>query len=81
MLLWLWLYNSDSFQMWPNLLVTFYYVDFFNVINRSPTSKSCHEHISSPTSVANINVALYLLGTNFGWGSKEAVINDLIYII
>ena len=56
MLLWLWLYNSDSFQMWPNLLVTFYYVDFFNIINRSPTSQTCYHYISSRTSVTKINV-------------------------
>ena len=30
--------------------------DFLNVLNRSPTSQRRHQHISSPTSVANIDV-------------------------
>ena len=30
--------------------------DFFNVINRSPTSQSCHRNILSATFVANIDV-------------------------
>ena len=30
---------------------------FLIVLNRSPTFQSCHQHISSPTSVTNIDVA------------------------
>ena len=30
--------------------------DFLNVLNRSPTSQTCHQHIWSPTSVTNIDV-------------------------
>ena len=29
---------------------------FFNILNRSPTSHSCHQHVSSPTPVINIDV-------------------------
>jgi len=35
---------------------------FFNVMNRSPTSQSCNQHISSPTSVINIDVAFKVPG-------------------
>ena len=40
------------------MLTTFFrYVgDFLNVLNRSPTSQTCHQHIWSPTSVTNIDV-------------------------
>ena len=40
------------------MLATFFrYVgDFLNVLNRSPTSQSCLQHIWSPTSVTNIDV-------------------------
>ena len=55
-----WLYEGDWFEM----LVTeslcwrlFRYVDdFLNVLNRSPTSKTCHQHIWSQTSVTNIDL-------------------------
>ena len=33
-----------------------YVCDFLNVLNRSPTSQTCHQHICSPTSVTTINV-------------------------
>ena len=33
-----------------------YYGDFLNVLNRSPTSQTCHQHILSPISVTNIDV-------------------------
>ena len=33
-----------------------YVGDFLNVLNRSPTSQTCHQHIWSLTSVTNINV-------------------------
>ena len=33
-----------------------YVGDFFNALNRSPTSQTCHHHIWSPTSVTNIDV-------------------------
>ena len=31
---------------------------FFNILNRLPASKTCHQHISSPTSVTNIDVTI-----------------------
>ena len=43
--------------------------DLFNVINRSPISQSCHQHISSPTSVTNINVT----ARPVFWSSVSAV--------
>ena len=36
---------------WPN----HYAGDFYKVKNRSPTSQTCHRHISSPTSITNID--------------------------
>ena len=49
-----------DFRCWlPNHYVGdfFRYVgDFLKVLNRSPTSQTCHQHIWSPTSVTNIDV-------------------------
>ena len=33
-----------------------YIGDFLNVLNRSPTSQTCHQHILSPISVTNIDI-------------------------
>ena len=42
------------------MLLFFSYVsDFLNVLNRSPTSQTCHQHIRSPTSVTDIDVTIY----------------------
>ena len=35
-----------------------YVGDFLNVLNRSPTSQTCHQHIWSLTSVTNIDVTV-----------------------
>ena len=35
-----------------------YVGDFINVLNRSPTSKTCHQRIWSPTSVTNIDITI-----------------------
>ena len=35
-----------------------YVGDFLNVLNRSRTSQTCHQHIWSPTSVTNIDVTI-----------------------
>ena len=40
-------YVSDFFR---------YVGDLLNVLNRSPTSLTCHQHIQAPTSVTNIDV-------------------------
>ena len=49
------------------MLATFFrYVGgFFNVLNRSPTSQTCHQHIWSPTSVTNIDVTQQVAHINF----------------
>ena len=52
---------TDFRCWWQNHYVGdfFRYVgDSSNLLNRSPTSQSCHQHIWSPTSVTNINVTL-----------------------
>ena len=54
--LWWWLisYVDDGIN---RLATFFHYVgDFFNVLNRSPTSQTCHQHIWPPTSVTNIDL-------------------------
>ena len=56
---------------WQNHYVGdfFRYVgDFLNVLNRSPTSQTCHQHIWSPTSITNIDVTV-LMPTVF-WPPK-----------
>ena len=50
---------TDSRCWWQNHSVGdfFRYVcDFRYTLNQSPTSKTCHQHIWSPTSVTNIDV-------------------------
>ena len=50
---------TDFRYWWQNHYVGdfFRYIgDFLNVLNRSPTSQTCHQHIWSPSSVANIDV-------------------------
>ena len=47
---------------WQNHYVGdfFRYVgDFLNILNRSLTSQTCHQHIWSPTSITNIDVTIY----------------------
>ena len=50
---------ADFFQMLLAYVGDFFrYVgDFLKVLNRSPTSQTCHKHIRSPTSVTNIDVS------------------------
>ena len=62
-----WLYDGDRFEM---LVAESSYWQLFslrslcfqciksvtNILNRSPTSQNCHQHIWSPTSVTNIDV-------------------------
>jgi len=45
------------------MLTTFfrYDGDFLNVLNRSPTSQTCHQHIWPPTSVSNIDVTVFFV--------------------
>ena len=44
------------------MLATFFVVgDFLNVLNRSPTSQTCHQHIGSPTTVTNIDVTVFFI--------------------
>ena len=53
---------TDFKSWWQNHNIGdfFRYVgEFLNVLNRSPTSQTCHQHIWSPTSVTNIDVTLY----------------------
>ena len=52
---------TDFRCWWHNHYVDdfFRYVDdFLNVLNRSLTSQTCHQHIWSPTSVTNIDVTV-----------------------
>jgi len=66
--LWWWLNDGDFRCWWQNHYVGdfFHYVwdflnEFTNILNRSPTSKSCHQHIWSQTSVINIDVTVIIL--------------------
>ena len=69
-----WLYNNDWFQMLVTeslcwLLFTLYWwfseciKSLTNILNRSPMSQRCHQHIWSATSVTNINVTLEIIET------------------
>ena len=70
---------TDFRCWWQNHYVGdfFLYVgDFLNVLNRSPTPQTCHQHIWSPTSVTNIDVTKWLtpnvrVGSNPSWRRKR----------
>ena len=50
---------TDFRSWWQNHYVGDFFRnvgDFLNVLNRSPTSQICHQHIWSPTSVTYIDV-------------------------
>ena len=52
---------TDSRCWWQNNYVGDFFRcvgDFLNVLNRSPTSQTCHQHTWSPTSVTNIDVTV-----------------------
>ena len=53
-----WLYDGDRFKMLATVSLSwqFFRYDggFVNVLNRSPTSQTCRQHIASPTSFTNI---------------------------
>jgi len=62
-----WLYDGYWFQMlvaeslcWWLFSLGWWFLQFIksvtNILNRSPTSHTCHQHIRSPTSVTNIDV-------------------------
>ena len=61
-----WLYDGDRFKILVtesicnilNVVTLFIILLIFNMLNRSPASQCCHQHISSSTFVANIDVAL-----------------------
>ena len=67
-----WLYDGDRFEMlvaeslcwwlfslcwWFSLCIK----SVTNILNRSPTSQTCHQLIWSPTSVTNIDVTIWKL--------------------
>jgi len=56
-----------------------YVGDFINVLNRSPTSQTCHQHIWSPTSVTNIDVTVKYcsFGTEeiYRWNKKNEYVD------
>ena len=61
-----WLYDGDWFQMvaelicWRLFSLCWWFSQCIksvtNILNRSPTSQTCHQNIWSPTSVTNIDV-------------------------
>ena len=64
-----WLYDGDWFQMlaaeslcWRLFSLCWWFSQCIksvtNILNRSPTSQTCHRHIWSPTSVTNIDLNL-----------------------
>ena len=64
-----WLYDGDWFQMlvaeslcWRLFTLCWWFsqciISVTNILNRSPTSQTCHQHIWSPTTVTNIDVTM-----------------------
>ena len=45
-----------SICLWLFLWISQCFKSVINILNRSPTSQTCHQHIWSPTSVTNIDV-------------------------
>ena len=69
-----WHYDDDWFQMllaesscWRLFSLCWWFSQCIksvtNILNRSPTSQICHQHIWSPISVTNIDATL----SNFSW--------------
>ena len=63
-----WLYDGDRFEM----LVAECIKSVTNILNRSPTSQTCHQLIWSPTSVTNIDVTVEM---------KSEVTNHSVFLI
>ena len=59
-----WLYDGDWFQMLVAESLCWWFFQCIksvtNILNRSQTSQTCHQHIWSPTSVTNIDVTVLL---------------------
>ena len=75
---------TDFRCWWQNHYVGdfFRYVsDFLNVLNRSPTSQTCHQHIWSPTSVTNIDVTIRLLERVACLGNQTVVMLKLLEVL
>ena len=55
-----WLYDGDRFEMLVTESLCWWFSQCFksvtNILDRSPISQTCHQHIWSPTSVTNIDV-------------------------
>ena len=55
-----WLYDGDKFQMLVTESLCWWFSlcnnSDISILNRSPTSQTCHQHIWSPTSVINIDI-------------------------
>ena len=65
-----WQWFGDSFKMLVAKLLCWW---LFSVINRSPASQSCHQHILSPTSFTNI----YVITSWFG----DSDVGDIVMLV
>ena len=70
-----WLYDGDWFQIFRFSQCI---KSVTNIMNRSPTSQTCHQHIWSPTSVTNIDVTvititIQTLNNSHGWNFQAII--------
>ena len=73
-----WLYDGDWFEMlvaeslcWRLFSLCWWFSQCIksvtNILNRSPISQTCHQHIWSPTSVTNIDATEFLFDCQCCW--------------
>ena len=89
-----WLYDGDWFEMLVAESLCWRFESLFwwfshciwsvtNILNRSLTSQTCHQHIWSPTSVTNIdvtlNTCLYLDGCRIHKLWVTVIINKILF--
>ena len=87
-----WLYDGDWFEMlvaeslcWRLFSLCWWFSQCIksvtNILNRSPTSQTCHQHIWSPTSVTNIDVTKFCRQQHFSKNSIFLIILPIFWIL
>ena len=69
--------DANEFLWWFGISQT----SVTSILNRSPTSQTCHQHLWSPTSVTNIDIILMtvLIGSIWFWNVPKCDLNVKIF--
>ena len=83
-----WLYKGDWFQMFVAKSLSWRFSQCIKsvtiILNWSPTSQTCHQHIWSPTSVTNIDVTvititIQTLNNSHGWNFQAIISGKQVF--